>query len=114
MIREPPVLAETFSLGSTMGLFESKLGYNFAARAKDKRKSVRKPQNADAWIRSDGTFAVRPCKVIDLSNSGIRISIDGADRLMGAFVFMAARGSSSGRRARVKWRRGAQIGAEFV
>ena len=96
-----------------MARFDARLAYEFGV-SKDRRKSTRKPHNANAWIRLDEGFAVRPCKLIELSNTGLRISVDRADRLMTTFVFMTSRDTATGRRARVKWRQGAEIGAEFI
>jgi hypothetical protein len=81
-------------------------------RSKDQRRAARKKVGADAWIRNQ--FAVRPCKVIDLSDTGIQISIDAPQTVPSTFTFLMSRTSGSGRNARVKWRRGTQIGAEFL
>ena len=97
-----------------MSHFETRLGYDFDVRSKDRRKSPRRQQNSDGWIRLGEGFAVRPCKLVDVSDTGLRISMDRVDRFMTTFVFMASRDDPTGRRARVRWRRGAQIGAEFI
>ena len=87
---------------------------SFTRAPKEHRKATRKPVGATAWIRLDGGFAVRPCKVIDLSDTGVRFTIDAADTVAGMFIFSTSRDTRSGRRARVKWRRGSQIGGEFI
>jgi hypothetical protein len=69
---------------------------------------------ANAWIRLDGGFAVRPCKVIDLSDTGVQIVIDGAEDVPSNFTFLTSRNDGLGRRARIKWRRESKIGAQFV
>ena len=98
-----------------MGFFQNRLGHDLKNRAKDRRRAARQSQkNITAWVRADGGFAVRACRVLDISKTGVRLSVEGADRMMGTFVFMPSRDRGTGRRARVKWRRGAQIGAEFV
>lgn len=85
----------------------------YATRAsKDKRKSGRKNVVADAWVRNG--FAVRGCKIIDMSDTGVQIRLDTAQTLSGIFTFMTSRTLGSGRQARVKWRRGMQVGAEFL
>jgi len=81
---------------------------------KDNRKSSRRKLGEDACIRLEGGFATRPCKVMDISNTGVRITIDAADSVPNAFNFMMSRNAGLGRRARIKWRRGSQIGAEFL
>ena len=62
----------------------------------------------------DEGFALKPCNVIDISHAGVRISIDAAETVAGTFRFLKSRDAGAGRRARVKWRRGSEIGAEFV
>jgi hypothetical protein len=81
---------------------------------KNNRKANRKEFGVNAWIRLDGGFALRPCKLIDYSDTGVRISIDATEKLSGEFTFLMSRDAGRGRRARIKWRRGSQIGAEFV
>jgi len=81
---------------------------------KNNRKSSRINLDTDACIRLDGGFAARPCKVMDISNTGVRIRIEAADSVPSTFNFFVSRTADSGRRARIKWRRGSQIGAEFL
>jgi hypothetical protein len=83
-------------------------------KAKDERRALRNRVGVPGWIRPDGGFAVRPCHVLDLSDTGIRIAIDSAHTVRGIFTFLKSRDDRFGRPARVKWRRGSQIGAEFV
>jgi hypothetical protein len=47
--------------------------------------------SAQAYIRVDGGFAVRPCVVLDLSDTGVKISIDLTKSVSNEFTFMAAR-----------------------
>jgi len=82
-------------------------------RSKEQRKASRRRLGANAFIRLDDGFAVRPCTVIDLSDTGVKISIAAAQSVPNNFTFLASR-NSAGRRATVKWRRGSQIGAEFI
>jgi hypothetical protein len=81
---------------------------------RDKRKASRKKYGTNAWIRLDGGFAVRSCKVLDMSDSGVQIEIDDAKSVSNEFSFLTSRTAGTGRRARIKWRRGAQIGAQFL
>ncbi len=82
-------------------------------RQNEKRRIPRKSIGANAWIRMDGGFALRPCKVIDASNTGVRIVIDTPVKLSDMFTLLKSRDAKSGQRACVKWRRGSQIGAKF-
>ena len=87
--------------------------FGTARRSKELRKSSRRKLSAKAFIRLDDGFAVRPCTVVDLSETGVQISIDAAKSVPNHFTFLASR-NAAGRRAQVKWRRGSQIGAEFL
>jgi hypothetical protein len=81
---------------------------------KDLRKAARVKSGSTAWIRLDEGFAVRQCKVLDLSDTGVQITIDRPDTVAGTFRLLLSRSSGTGRRCRVKWRRGTRIGAQFL
>jgi hypothetical protein len=87
--------------------------FGFAQKSRNQRRAPRRTLGQDAWIRLDGGFAVRPCKVTDLSDSGVQITIAEAETVRSEFTLLMSR-AGTGRRARVKWRRGSRIGAEFV
>jgi hypothetical protein len=82
-------------------------------RGKELRKATRRKVSVNGFIRPDGGFAVRPCTIIDLSDTGVQISVDAPQSVPSTFTFMTSR-TGKGRRASVKWRRGSQIGAEFL
>ena len=86
----------------------------FGLRSRDQRKASRWKSSGQAWIRLDGGFAVRPCRVIDLSDTGVQISVSAGLSVPNSFTFLITRDAGTGRRARVKWRSGSRIGAEFV
>src|SRR5712692_5275460 len=92
------------------------LAYQFssARKLKNSRTAARQKLGSNAWIRLEGGFAVRPCVVIDRSESGVRIEITSPETVAGVFSLLMSRDTGSGRRCRVKWRRGAQIGAAFI
>jgi len=81
---------------------------------KDKRQSPREKLGRTAWIRFDDGFSVRPCRLLDLSGTGARISVAAPSDVQGVFSLLLSRDAAPGRRCRVKWRRGSEIGAEFV
>jgi hypothetical protein len=87
--------------------------YKFGTKSREQRKTSRRRAGATAWIGLDGRFAVRQCRMVDLSNAGVQITIEAPETVPGVFTLMMSRDNRLGRRARVKWRRGAQIGAEF-
>jgi len=67
-----------------------------------------------AWIRFDNGFSVRPCLLADLSRWGVRIMVNEPHAVAGQFRLLFKREAALGRRCRVKWRSGFEIGAEFV
>jgi hypothetical protein len=88
--------------------------FKIGLTGKEPRKTSRKKVGAGAWVRLDGGFAVRPCILVDLSDTGVQITIDAAEALPSVFTLLTSRNGGLGRRARVKWRRGSKIGAEFT
>jgi hypothetical protein len=83
----------------------------FARKRTELRRSTRRTSGSRAWIRLDRSFAVRPCRVLDLSATGARLSIEG--EITKSFVLLLSL-NSAGRKARIKWRRGNQVGIQFV
>jgi hypothetical protein len=81
-----------------------------------KEDQIAEPENlgTPAWIRFDNGFSVRPCMVADLSSAGVRLMVDEAHAVAAQFSLLLRRDANPGRRCQVKWRRGAEIGAEFV
>jgi hypothetical protein len=66
---------------------------------------------ADGWIRIG--FAIRPCRIIDLSDTGVRIFVTSAQTVPRTFTLLTSRSAGAGRPAEVRWRRGMEIGAKF-
>jgi hypothetical protein len=83
----------------------------FARKRTERRRSARSTPGSRAWIRLDDGFAVRPCRLIDLSPTGARLSIEG--EITRPFALLLSL-NSAGRKARVKWRRGNQVGIQFI
>ncbi len=81
---------------------------------RDSRKAVRTPIGSKVWIRFDDGFSVRECRLVDLSGGGIRILVKAPFDVAAQFSLLMTRDSAPGRRCRVKWRCGNEIGAEFV
>ena len=79
----------------------------------NKRRAARVKSGATGWLRLDGGFAMRPCQVLDVSDTGVRIAVDPALRVPKEFVIVRSQGGQ-GRRCFVKWRNATQIGAQFV
>ncbi|AMN43268.1 PilZ domain-containing protein [Rhodoplanes sp. Z2-YC6860] len=81
---------------------------------KDFRKAVRSPVGKKAWIRFDDGFSVRECRLVDMSAGGVRIQVRAPYDVATQFSLLMTRNASPGRRCRVKWRQGLEIGAEFA
>jgi hypothetical protein len=81
---------------------------------KDFRQTPRAAVGSKAWIRFDDGFSVRACRLVDLSRTGFRIVVDAPREVTDRFSLLLSRDAAPGRRCRVKWRNGSEIGAEFV
>lgn len=81
---------------------------------KELRKARRVKAGSNAWVRLDEGFAVRRCKVVDVSDTGVQITMERPDAVEGTFKLLMSRTAGTGRRCRVKWRRGTKIGAQFL
>ena len=78
----------------------------------DNRRAGRRGHADNAWIRSEGSFGLQPCQVVDISRTGVRLRIANQN-IPGKFILMLSK-FGTGHLARVKWRRGSQVGAELV
>ena len=87
----------------------------FIPKPKNRRVSTRKGVNAQAWISLNGGFAVWPCTVINMSETGVRLAVAGPQSVPSAFTLRMSRNNgSTGNAVRFKWRQGSEIGAVFV
>jgi hypothetical protein len=76
------------------------------------KRSPRHAVNMDAWIRQAGSFATQPCRVLDVSRTGVRLELKNAHGIPENFILLFSK-NDPGYNATVIWRRGTQIGAEF-
>ena len=79
----------------------------------ERRQSPRRNLNATGWIRLDGGFATRECKIVDISTTGVRLVIPFAGRIPETFTLLFSK-HAQGHRVRMIWRRVNQIGAKFI
>lgn len=79
----------------------------------DRRRSPRRNLNTAGWIRLDGSFAIRECKIVDVSTAGVRVCIPFAGKIPETFTLLFSK-NAQGHRVRIIWRRANQIGAKFV
>jgi len=83
-------------------------------RLRDKRRTIRRAHNVHAWVKAQGSFARRRCRIIDISSSGVRLTVDRAAELGDVFNLTLDGGNAQGHRVRVRWRHGNEIGGEFI
>lgn len=79
-----------------------------------KKREARKLLGKSAWITLDGGFAVRPCVVADISETGARVTLDEAVALPATLKLAFSRDARTGHTCRVVWRRGKSAGVKFV
>jgi hypothetical protein len=79
----------------------------------ERRLSPRRSLNTAAWIRLDGSFVARECRVVDVSVAGVRLAIPFAGKLPETFTILFSK-QAVGHRVRIVWRRANQIGAKFI
>jgi hypothetical protein len=79
----------------------------------ERRQSARRSLNAPGWIRLDGGFGLRECRIVDVSIAGVRICLPFAGRLPETFTLLLSK-HTQGHRVRTIWRRANQIGAKFI
>jgi hypothetical protein len=79
----------------------------------ERRRSPRRNLNAAGWIRLDGSFGMRECKIVDVSTAGVRLCIPFAGKIPATFTVLFSK-NAQGHRVRIIWRRANQIGAKFV
>jgi hypothetical protein len=90
---------------------KSPLGFAIRGHSNDRRAASRRGYNEDAWVRV-GDSLLRGCRVLDLSRTGVRLTITNSHTVPDEFTLLLSR-NTSGRPAVVKWRRHTQIGAEY-
>src|ERR1051326_8808016 len=78
---------------------------------KDRRAASRRGYNEDAWFRV-GHSLLRRCRVLDLSRTGVRLTITNPHTMPDQFTLLLSK-NTSGHPAVVKCRRDNQIGAAY-
>jgi hypothetical protein len=79
----------------------------------ERRQAPRRNVNTTGWIRLDGSFATRECKVVNVSTAGVRLVIPPGDKMPDRFTLLFSK-RGQGHQVRVIWRRANQIGAKFI
>jgi len=84
--------------------------FSFGRKSRLSRRRVEK----QAWLATDGDFALRPCKVVDMSDHGAQLTLEQFDRLPKQFNITFSRARRTGLRCQVRWQRGRSIGVTFL
>jgi hypothetical protein len=79
----------------------------------NRRRSARRAANQAAWIERVSTILER-CVVINVSDSGARLTIRDVYDLPESFALHMTRTSNAGRLCRIVWRRDHDVGVEFL
>jgi hypothetical protein len=79
----------------------------------ERRQAPRRNLNSPGWIRLDGGFGLRECRIVDVSIAGIRICLPFAGKLPETFTLLLSK-HAQGHRVRTIWRRANHIGAKFI
>jgi hypothetical protein len=82
-------------------------------KSRENRRAHRQKYNDSARIRFEGSFGSRPCQLLDGSRTGARLALANTAKIPDKLIFLDLK-YNRGWLARVKWRRGAQIGIEFL
>lgn len=78
----------------------------------DKRKEPRKPlRYAARIVLEDGSR--KDCRLSDISESGARIEVEGAEGLSASFLLLLAGANGPRRNCTVIWRESGQVGVAF-
>jgi hypothetical protein len=83
------------------------------ARAR-KARSSRKSVQQSGWLIFEGSFAARPCTVLDLSDSGAKIEAGEASPVRTKLRLAFSRDVRTGRACEVVWQRGKTFGVRFI
>jgi hypothetical protein len=81
-----------------------------ARKTRSTRKSVQQP----GWLIFEGSFAARPCTVVDLSDSGAKIQAGDPTPVRTKLRLAFSRDVRTGRPCEVVWQRGKTIGIKFI
>lgn len=76
----------------------------------ERRQSIRQKSVADVWADPGGMQPAIPCKLLDISSVGAKLSCEAGVKLPDSFVLHAGDTKVA---ARVIWRRQDKVGVEF-
>jgi hypothetical protein len=76
-------------------------------------RALGRPNNINARIRRAGSFATQQCRVLEISRKEVRLRVVNAQNIPDNFILIFSK-DDPGRHASVLWRRGTELGAEFL
>jgi hypothetical protein len=88
--------------------YRSQMNMRFLNRRRFSRRAV----NEAAWIEKVPTILER-CTLVDVSESGARLTISDVYDLPESFALHLTRESDAGRRCQIIWRRDHEVGVDF-
>ena len=77
------------------------------------RKKPRRQFHYDARIQLDGSSSLLACAVVDVSESGARLSLEVDEPLPETFTLLLTRNGRTSRKCHTVWRDGPLLGVEF-
>jgi PilZ domain len=85
----------------------------YSLKPQGRRQSARRNCHRAAQIRPGAGTRSRDCLIVDISDHGARLQIDGFDVPEKFVLVLSGRGSVEERACEVVWRMGDEIGAKF-
>ena len=77
------------------------------------RKKPRQQFHYNARIQTSSDAPLVPCAIVDISESGARLSLEAEAQLPEAFMLLLTRNGRTRRHCRLVWRNGQTLGVEF-
>jgi hypothetical protein len=81
---------------------------------KPRNRSTHKSVQHPGWLVYEGSFAARPCTVLDVSDTGASIELSDPGAVPARLRLAFSRDVRTGRPCEVAWQRGKTIGVKFV
>jgi hypothetical protein len=79
-----------------------------------KTRGARKSVQQSGWLIFEGSFAARPCTVLDLSATGAKIQAGDPSPVPTKLRLAFSRDVRTGRPCEVVWQRGRTFGVKFI
>jgi hypothetical protein len=57
----------------------------------NRRRSPRRERDLNAWIRPEGSIAVQQCRILDLSQTGVRLAVVDANQITKTFILFLSK-----------------------